>query len=1808
MAAPTSTIPLDKTEGLDPVDEITLAFAEPLDTAALVRMVSVELRPLPGVAGHESRWLGSEDFQVKTVERRSPSDEARYVLALKSAVPWGTKAVVHFRLSLEDQGTDSFLSFSFSTAEPFRIVTVGARERRYPITPEGSQYTREQAINCGTEESHLLVEFSSPPAAFGPLEGKNLFRFTPGVSNLSFELQGKTVEITGDFSREILYQLVLNPIQLRDTNGRALQMRDQSALYCYFPKKPAYLRWGASQGVVERFGPQMVPVEGRGQDRFDLRIYPIQPLDRSLWPFPDRPITVDESKRPPGPGEEPAPHTFPERDPLPQEIAAQISNLGSPPVSTLVTLPLRRDGKAALLGLDLAPFLETLGGKNQAGTYLVGLRNLSGSGSRSWMRVQVTDLSVTTVEEPASVNFRVTSLRTGEPVPAASVTVEGTQKQQGQLDWTILAKGSTDAQGSFVWAAPGYRRNIVCLVKRIVVTKDRDVLVLDAAQSPERYADNQWSKDRRHWLQWAFEELAGRAPEPEILSHIFTERPIYRPEEEVHIKGYLRRQEKGHLHGIKLDGSVVVEGPGDLVWRYPVNLTGEGSFYVKFLEKDRPTGPYRASFEDQERKIRYGSVPFQLEAYRIPRFEVALHSPDQAALDKEFEVSLVATYYAGGRVSGQPVQWRVTQFPYTWTPAKLEGFQYSSDSRYSSTGSFQSSPRIDREDKTNETGGAAIILNPAIEPTAQPRTYVVEATVTGPDDQTVTATRSIVALPPFVLGLKAPRFLERATEISAEIVAVGMDGKLLADKEIKVRLFRREWHSHLRASDFSDGVGRYITDIVDNRISETTVKSGNEPLSLRLPIEKAGVYIIELEAHDRLDRAQVVRVDLYAGGPESMSWAKPVSRVFSVATDKPRYDPGNTASIILKSPFQQAQALAIVEAPEGNRYHWVKVSGGSAVFQLPIEGHYVPRVPVHFILMRGRIEGTAPQPGNGADLGKPTTMAATAWIEVTALARQVQVELNYPKSASPGQKIEVAISLKDPGGRPLPGEVTLWLVDQAVLALGRERRLDPVPEFLPSVSSHLSVHDSRNMAFGALAFAENPGGDGGGEDLGLLDRATVRKNFKSVPYYNPAIMVGPEGRAVVTVPLSDDLTNFKLRAKVASGEERFGFGVGHLEVRLPVIVQPALPRFVRPGDDFIATAIGRLVEGAGGPGSAEIRAQGAELKGPPQKTLDWVPGRPERISFPVHIPTPGGSLASRSVGQSVSFKVAVQRASDGASDAFEVQLPIKDDRDRVTARMIAELRPGETVTVPAISEAARAGTLERSVLVAGHPALVKMAAGLDFLLQYPYGCTEQQLSRARTYLALQKFRHLLHQGGAEKEIEKAVREVMQWLPASVDANGLVAYWPGSRGYVSLTAWTVQFLVEARRAGYAVDEKLFSRLTRALEQALRSDYSNFIEGEAFAERTWALLALAHAGQFNAAYASELTRRAQYLDLEGVALVLQSLAVAKQTSRGGDELARALVDGIVFRLYQGKEIYGGLQDRAGARNGLILPTETRTLGEVTKALLETQPKQPRLPLLVDALVTTGQGDGWGSTNANAAALLALAEILEPEATQGASASIRANVNGKDQTLSLAPASPTAYLTTDSALPLLLTLQPPAAQPAIARVVTSYVPAADGSQAAAKSSGFVVTREYFRIREGGQPPERVTLSEPGKTQSLRVGDVIEEHVQVVNPQARNYVAVVVPLAAGIEPLNPALATAPPEAKPRGTLTLVPTYTSFMDDSAAFYYNTLPAGTYDFYFRVRAYTEGSFNQPPAKAEMMYDAAVAGNSNGTRIVVQAKE
>jgi uncharacterized protein YfaS (alpha-2-macroglobulin family) len=126
-------------------------------------------------------------------------------------------------------------------------------------------------------------------------------------------------------------------------------------------------------------------------------------------------------------------------------------------------------------------------------------------------------------------------------------------------------------------------------------------------------------------------------------------------------------------------------------------------------------------------------------------------------------------------------------------------------------------------------------------------------------------------------------------------------------------------------------------------------------------------------------------------------------------------------------------------------------------------------------------------------------------------------------------------------------------------------------------------------------------------------------------------------------------------------------------------------------------------------------------------------------------------------------------------------------------------------------------------------------------------------------------------------------------------------------------------------------------------------------------------------------------------------------------------------------------------------------------------------------------------------------------------------------------------------------------------------------------------VLSRTFFRVPGGGAPMERLEADNDNALR-LKVGDVVEETAELVNGEDRTHVAIRLPLAAGLEPLNPNLATAPAEAVPSAGPTLPPTYVAFNDDHVLYAYESLPKGNYRFVFRTRALIPGSFTSRPAR------------------------
>lgn len=1782
MVPPVNVTPGNGSNNLDEVDNITLTFDTAMDIENLKEIITIEVRPLPGVGDGETYIINSKDFIIT----REEGSSREYIFRLKLSKPigYGKSARLKLALSTDSSIEGSTAEYRFSTKDDFRIISMGSGYVTYPVSSNGSIYNQSQSINCGTGNAPLFIEFSERPENLTIEEIKRLVGFEPSVSNLSFSQSGKKIYLNFSVDKETPYKFTINDYEIKSRTDRTLARIGSTSLYFYYQNLSPYIKWKTGEVITERYGPKFFPMEGRGTESTDLRIYKIDPGDSRFWPYPSGPVVINEDKTPLMPGE----------DEYADSIEDYIKLLKAPPVSRVIPLPISKNSGKTAFGLNLDEYFTSISGKNSPGTYLVGYRNLGSSRERSYVRVVVTDLSLTTVEEEKGVNFIVTSLDSGEPVSGATIKLESYiyKKEKADYFWEVQKEGVTNRDGQYYIQ---HRKEFKNSIGRITIEYDDDILILDTKTPPPSFSGNHWYSRNGNWLGWLTNTPRDTKSDGRLKGYIFTERPMYKPDEAVHIMGYIRVREMGIIKkaGNNLDKILYIRGPGNKRWEYPLELEGNDQFHYLFNEEGLPTGEYTASIRVIKSGEILSSVRFKKEAYRVPKFEVNITGESRVPVDRPFKIELIADYYAGGRVVSQSVNWNVTKYPYFASSKNFPGFTFASDERFSGYSRNSSIGSRNIWDETDENGSSLLELNPGAEGGVSAIRYVLEATVTGADSQTVSDSKEVLALPSFSLGLKVDRFIKDKNSINTEVILLDFNDKPLGDRDFTLRLYKREWHSYLSETDFTTGEAKYISDIVDSKILEKKYSSNaNGATEISLETDESGVYIIEVLATDDLGRLQKVKTDFFVSGDTPVSWEKTQSNVFSTILDKKSYNPGDEVFMLLKSPFQSARALVVVETPIKNNYYWVPIKNGQGIFKLKIDENMVPGLPIHTLLIRGRIPGFGIK--NYIDRGKPVSMGNTTWINVNPESNLLKVEVEHPETALPGESINMDIKLEDAYGNPMDGDVVLWLVDRAVLALGTEKKLAPLDAFIDPVTSFISIKDIRNTVVGNLPVEEIIGGGGEVERSmrkSLLDNKSIRKNFQTVAYFNKRIRI-KKGHGSITFKLPDNLTEFAIRAVAVSGFDKFGVAKSNLAVRLPVIIQSALPRFVRPGDSMLAGGIGRIVEGTSGNGSVLIQSDDLVINGNKHSvsediTLGRVPGR---YFFPISVPS---SLVEK---ENVNITMAIERESDGVGDAFEIELPVSYLNMKASKDGIYTLNQGESVDFPFPKTAVKKGSVSQVAFISGNESLIRMFRGLHLLEEYPHGCLEQRISKLYPLLAMENILTGFELPDSYRIDNNSVNSFLGYLESVQSKSGLFSFWPGSTPYVGLSSYTLEFLTLLDENGYPVDGEIIEKSVKALKDSLRSDSRYLISEYSLRERIDAFCALAEYGFFDKNYASDLLDGALKSDLYNKArMIIAYYADGRGSDKRVKELVKQLWSSVTFKKQGKQEIFTGLQYRNRTWGGLVLSSEIDTLSKVIQALTVSDPWNKKLDKIVDFLVKKGGSTGWGSTKSTASALLALNKSISgnnKKSNVGYSVnSIKKDMKGTLDVQLLKEDKQGSITYNKGKDPLYLWLE------------TQYH--IDGNIRTLKeeSTGFLVTSELMEIINRDEYNRREKV-ESGKIIGFKKDDIVEQHVKVINSENCNFTAITIPLAAGFDPLNPELLTSPPEAKPTGRITKEADYAIYADDKVTYYYDNLPKGTYDFYFRLRATTSGDFFLPPAYAEKMYQMSYRGMSNAGTVKI----
>ncbi|HUB08598.1 MAG TPA: hypothetical protein VMB50_16450, partial [Myxococcales bacterium] len=579
MSAPSAMQPSDGSTDLLPFRTLTLTFPQALPLESLRQMLRIEIRDLPGLGDSPRRVV--EHVDLSQLPRRDQRDPATYAVTLDDDVPEGKELVVTLALALGDE--DKVLwTGRLSTREPFRLreVHCGAAEAQIG---GNAKLPRELALACGVHGELPQLVFSAPVKDLTLTALKQLVRLEPAVPDLSFESTGERVSLRGRFVPDVLYRMEISAAPVHDETDRPLEDPGDAELFFYRGWRTAFLRWSQSTAILEARGPRMLPLVGYGDARADVRVYRVDPLFTGLWPFPASPVEIDEHEAPPFPGEEPENAGPPRSASPPDDLAAHLRLLGSPLVSKIVDLPLARHAGATRFGLDLGGLLDPVVGRRRPGTYLVGLRRLTGGPQRSYVRVQITNLSLTTVEDRDQLVFWVRALDDAEGISGAHITLEGVARYPvstgGSIDRPVSLELRTDGDGKAILGAP--LENWVS-IERLSVRDGDDVLVIDPHEPPPQFASHHWGY-ASDWLSWLMHPVPP-PPNDKPLAFVFTERPIYRPGEVVHVKGFIRQKIGGALvaplpedsYGLKIDG------PGDRSWELPLHFSPLHGFAADF--------------------------------------------------------------------------------------------------------------------------------------------------------------------------------------------------------------------------------------------------------------------------------------------------------------------------------------------------------------------------------------------------------------------------------------------------------------------------------------------------------------------------------------------------------------------------------------------------------------------------------------------------------------------------------------------------------------------------------------------------------------------------------------------------------------------------------------------------------------------------------------------------------------------------------------------------------------------------------------------------------------------------------------------------------------------------------------------------------------------------------------------------------------------------------------------------------------------------------------------------------------------------
>ncbi len=1022
------------------------------------------------------------------------------------------------------------------------------------------------------------------------------------------------------------------------------------------------------------------------------------------------------------------------------------------------TLP--KQGAYRILNLDFDDKLSAY-----KGIYHIQVK----SNDNYWLKAEkvlsISDIGIIVKKGKDHIKVFTNSVKTAQPISNASVSFIGRNNQ-------VINTATTGPDGVASYdvgklPASGF------LINMITIRNGEDFNFIPLNKT-------QVSTSR-------FDVGGKRQNEAAMEAYLYGERELYRPGEEVNISAIVR--DKTWQNPGQIPVIVKINSPqGKNFKTIKKLLDKEGSFETSFnLPSTALTGTYAVKLYTSNNVLLASDV-IKVEEFMPDRIKIDIKlNKKEYKPEDNVKLSISAENFFGPPAAGRNYEVEYsTRRDYFYSSEHndynyyIEGFDAYFDKEYADG-------ETDEEGKATEYFSASSLSNIGC---LNSDIYVTVFDETGRPVHRRTSFKTYTQ--DVFYGTKYNGYYAQTGKpVKIGLIAVDKKGKALSNQKAHVVLIKYEYKTVLSKSG---SYFRYRSETVEKVLKDQEILLNGTSKNFYFTPETSGQYelrVFEPEADTYVKES----VYAYGWGSTSFSSFKVNNEgQIDIQLDKKEYQVGEKANVILKAPFS-GKILVTVESDKVLDYFYIETEKRAASFEIDLKEEYIPNMYITATLFR---------PHKNSD--NPLTVAhgyCPVLIKDPSKELSVKIDASSTSRSNKKQKIQI---------KTLPeAEVTIAAVDEGILQITGYKSPDPFEYFFRKRALEVNSYDVYPYLIPELGMIRSHTGGGDMSEREKRLNPMQNNRVKLVSFWSGIKTADKNGNVEFNIDIPQFSGSLRIMAVAYKGDA-FGAESKKMRVADPIVISAGLPRFLSPKDTFmIPVSVNNTTEKTAKCKVSVNTTGPLVLVGKSSQSVTIDKNREKQVTFKAYAKA---ELASGKVNITVN----------GLGETFK-------NTTEITVRPASPLqkRNGSGIITAGNSKNLKLSlndfilsSVDKRLIVSNNP-LVEFSNSLDYLVRYPYGCIEQTVSAAFPQIYFKDIMNTLYTGKQKpKDAIQNVQAALDRIQLMQLYSGGLTYWPG---YGQETWWgsvyAAHFAIEAKKAGYQVDEKFLKSLLGYLKKKLKN---------------------------------------------------------------------------------------------------------------------------------------------------------------------------------------------------------------------------------------------------------------------------------------------------------------------------------------------------------------------------------------------------